>query len=304
VARARRARLASLSDVALLKRMRQAGPWLQALAKGMLECSPLRSSFGAVPEGRRLRVVDATHVSEPGSTGTDWRIHFVLQLPSLDCDFFEITDQSGGESFRRLPVEPGDIVLGDRGYCHREGVAHVVAAGGDVVVRLNASSFPLRDTEGERLDLLATLRTLRDLEPGSWPVSFEAQGRRWPARLCAIRKSPEAAERARQKILKLASKKSKVVQPGTLEAAEYIFVLTTPGLETFSAAEVLDLYRARWQVELAFKRMKSLFGVGHLPKYDPLSARAWLHAKLLAVLIVERLGHEVRFFSPWGFPLR
>jgi hypothetical protein len=304
VARARRSGLATLSDVALLKRMRQAGPWLQALARGMLERSPLRRPLGGLASGRRVRVVDGTCIREPGSTGTDWRIHYVLQLPSLECDFFELTDPSGAETFKRLPVAPGDVILGDRGYCHREGVAHVLSHGGDVVVRLNASSFPLRDEQGAPLELLPLLRTLQAHDAAAWPVRFDAQGKRWPARLCAVRKSVESAAIAQKKLLQIASKKGKQPRPETLEAAEYIFVLATVGLDDCSPSEVLELYRARWQVELVFKRMKTLFGAGYVPKYDPHSARAWIHAKLLAVLLIERLSQEARLFSPWGFPLQ
>ena len=66
---------------------------------------------------------------------------------------------------------------------------------------------------------------------------------------------------------------------------------------------MLDLYRLRWQAELAFKRLKSLLNVGHLPKYDPRSSRAWLQAKLLTALLIERLLIESKLFSPWGYPL-
>jgi hypothetical protein len=302
-ARARRTGLADVSAVALFKRLRGAGPWLQMLARQMLQGDALRMPAESLLGNRRVRVVDATTISEPGSSGTDWRLHYVVQLPSLECDFFEVTDPGGGETFRRLPVESGDVVLGDRGYCHREGVAHIVAAGGDAVVRLNSTSFPLHDIAQQPIALLPLLRALQGQEPGSWPVLFRARGRWWRARLCAIRKSSEAASLAKTKIRKLAAKKGKRVQESTLEAAEFIFVLATDGLGALSAAQVLELYRARWQIELVFKRMKSLFNAGHVPKYDAGSAQAWLHAKLLAVLLIERLSQEARSFSPWGFPI-
>lgn len=84
--------------------------------------------------------------------------------------------------------------------------------------------------------------------------------------------------------------------------AGYIFVLTTAGLDALSAAAVLELYRARWQVELGFKRLKSLFDAGSAPSKDPEAVRSWIYAKLLAVLLIERLGEESRLFSPGGFP--
>ncbi|HXM36688.1 MAG TPA: transposase, partial [Pyrinomonadaceae bacterium] len=68
----------------------------------------------------------------------------------------------------------------------------------------------------------------------------------------------------------IASKKQKKVSPESWEAAQYFFVWTTLA-NGFSAFTVLELYRLRWQIELAFKRMKSIMGLGHLPKKDPAS---------------------------------
>lgn len=300
-ARAKNAGLADLSDVGVLKRLRGSATWLQALATQMYAGSPFRRDAG-LPTQRRVRVVDATHVREPGSTGANWRLHYVLQLPSLECDFFEVTDASEGETFKRLPVEPGDLILGDRGYSRREGIAHVIDSGGDVLVRLNQGNVPLFGEDEQPFDLTGALRTLKEQEPGEWPVFFQLRDRRYPQRLCAIRKSAAAAELARTRLLRLARKRKQRPKPETLEAAGYVFVLTSLGAD-FTAAHVLQLYRARWQIELTFKRMKSLLQVGHVPKYDPVSARAWLYAKLLAVLLIERLGAEARLFSPWGFGL-
>jgi hypothetical protein len=38
---------------------------------------------GLAATGRRWRIVDATTAQEPGATGIDWRVHYVVGLPSL-----------------------------------------------------------------------------------------------------------------------------------------------------------------------------------------------------------------------------
>ena len=92
---------------------------------------------------------------EPGSTGTDWKIHYAVNLADLECDFFQLTEiGQGGETFRRVPVVAGDIVMGDRVYASPPGVSHVVNAGGDVIVRLNRGTLPLYDRNGRRIELL------------------------------------------------------------------------------------------------------------------------------------------------------
>ena len=67
----------------------------------------------------------------------------------------------------------------------------------------------------------------------------------------------------------------------------------------FAASQVLQWYRTRWQVELVFKRFKSLALLGHLPKYDD-SAKAWLYGKLLVARLVEKLTRHAVAVSPWG----
>ena len=302
-ARAKVAGLASISDVALLKRLRSSEPWLRWITTRLLSDSVYAPSFFNIDKERRLRVVDATTIQEPGATGTSWRVHYSIRLPTLVCDFFELTDVNGGETYKRLPIEQGDIILGDRGYCHREGVAHVLNSGGDVVVRLNSNNFPLLDRHDRPFDLLGRLRTLRGWKPKEWAVRFEASQDIYEARLCAIRKSPLAAERARKKAIREAKKKKRKILPATLEMTKYVFVLATFPYKVFDTNAILELYRVRWQVEMSFKRMKSLMQVGHVPKYDVSSARAWIQAKILTVLLIEHLQEKASFFSPWGFQI-
>jgi Transposase DDE domain len=299
--------LAEVSDVALLKRLRACGEWFRWIgtelmgqhisAPGALEMLP----------GRNLRLVDGSSVSEPGATGSTWRIHYAFALPSLRCDEVHVSDTTVGESLKRFRVEPQDVMMADRGYAHREGIAHVVRAGGDVVVRLNLSNVPLEQTNGKALNILRRLRSLREGECGDWQgwmrVSSRADAARIKVRLCAIRKSAQARRKAQEKILAETARKHREVQPETLEMAGYVLLLTTLAVP-ITASCILNLYRGRWQIELAFKRLKSLIGVGHLKKIDPGGAAAWLQGKLMVALLIETLLAAAERFSPWGYPLQ
>ncbi len=82
-----------------------------------------------------------------------------------------------------------------------------------------------------------------------------------------------------------------------------MILFSTYPKDTFSTQEVLEWYRLRWPVELVFKRLKTLLEMGHLPKFDPASSRAWLYGKLFLALLTEKLARITRAFSPWGYPL-
>ena len=302
VVRAREQSIADISDVALLKRLRASEPWLRALTAKMTDLDET-GVVQRLSERRRIRAVDATTVEEQGDAGTDWRVHYTLRLPDLSCDFFELTDEHGGETYRRIPVERGDLLLADRGYSNGAGVAAVKTAQGDVLLRWNSFSFPLKTPAGNPFNALKELSQMSKRGVQEWAVSFTHDGQRYTGRLCAVRKNAVATERAREKMRREARKKQKQVSEEALKLAEFVMVFTTLSSKELSTRDVLELYRVRWQIELRFKHLKSLLGLGCLPKYDEASCRAWIQAKLLCGLLIERLMRRAKFFFPWGYRL-
>lgn len=297
--RAKQAGLCAMSSVALFKRLRAAEGWLRWLAQQVRGIN-LMSAIGV---GRRVRAVDATTVSEPGSTGTDWRIHYSVNLGDLQCDFFELTDVKGGETLRRVPIKSHDIMMGDRIYATPPGVAHVMDAHGDLVVRVNRQSLPLFDENGNSLNILKTVRGLKPGQPREWRTSVQHPEGGWlRGRLIAVKRSIAATRLERKRLMRRANRRQHKVSKESLQAAQYFMVWTSLP-DSFITSVVLEFYRLRWQIELVFKRMKSIMGLGHLPKADPVSCRAWLHGKLFVALLVERMIGEANSFSPWGYQL-
>jgi Transposase DDE domain len=299
-ARASASGLAQISAVGVYKRLRAAEPWLRWLAQQMRGAADVPMEMA----GRRLRAVDATWVSEPGSTGSNWKVHWAVNLADLQCDFFELSDlKHGGETFRRVPVAAGDILLGDRVYAAPPGIGHVVRAHGDVVVRLNRQALPLFARPGRRMDLGSFLRRLKGKTSQEREAWMRNPDGGWVAgRLIALRQSAEATRRIRRRLRRRAQRNQEKLSAASLEFAEYFMIWTTLP-QTFPATSVLEFYRLRWQIELVFKRMKSILGLGHLPKRDPLSAKAWLEGKLFTGLLIERMVRAAESFSPWGYPL-
>jgi hypothetical protein len=293
--------IANLSDVALLKRLRKSADWLgHLLAIKLAErAAPPRT---ATP-GRRLCLVDATSVSRPGSTGTDWRVHLAFDLASWAIDQVQLTGAEGGESLTRFGFSPGDLILGDRGYGHRKGLEAVLGRGAHFIVRIGWQNLPLWRADGERFDLLPALRRLSDAAPGSFDVRLTPSPASSGLRLVAVRKSEASAQQAREKLLRERRKKGKLPDPRSLEACGYIFVLTSLPPAAWADAQVLECYRFRWQIELAFKRLKSILQFGTLPAQDPALARTILYSKLLAALMLDDYTERFLSFSPWGYPL-
>ena len=307
VVRARESGLADMSDVALMKRLKKSESWLHGL------CCALFAERGMdmeAPAGRELRLFDATTVREQGQTGSLWRIHYSVRFPSLKCDHFRLSEAEGegtGESFAQFPIAHGDMVVADRGYCTFNGIAHVAGQGGTLTVRVAPHNIRLLESlEAKEFPLLRRLSSVRRAGVvRSWDVRVTPRtgADTVAGRLCVVRKSREAIELAHKKLRRRASKNGQKLKPHTLRYAEYVILFTTFPEDEFPATEVVELYRVRWQVELVFKRFKQVVQLGHLPKHDEQSSRAWLYGKLFVALVTERLMEHAESFSPWGYDI-
>ena len=162
-------------------------------------------------------------------------------------------------------------------------------------MRTGWNALRLLHSDGSAFDLFATLAA-QTTQEGEVRVRVDEGTKAaepLSLRLVARRKSPEEAKVEQKRLLKEAKKRGKKPDPRTLEAAKYILLLTSLPTDVFSTADVLALYRFRWQLELAFKRMKSLARLDELAAKKPELARAWIYARLIAFLIAEQSAGQV-----------
>jgi hypothetical protein len=301
VARAGQCGLPEISDVALMNRMRGAEEWLRWMGQGLLAERQGSLDRMKLAEGYRVVAVDSTTIQEPGATGTDWRLHYAIELPGLFCEQAQLSDSKGGESLCRFEIGQGDLILGDRNFCKAGQIRHVLEHKAHVVLRWHSTALPVFDSTGARVDVAAWLEGLGSRKCEQLEVTIK--GCSQPMRLCAIRVSSKVAQRQRAAARESARKNGRDASALSLLLCDYIVVVSSLPEKQFPARSVLRLYRLRWQIELAFKRLKSLLGTGHVPKIDPRSSRAWLQAKLLTCLLIEKIILESEVFSPWGFLL-
>lgn len=297
--------ICDINDAALINRLRLSENWLHWMALELvqnLKCRPLPVSSSKKFD---VKLVDGSVVKEPGIRGTKWRLHYDIRLSDLHCDTFLITKEQTGESLELFSIAKDDLIIGDRGFCRRNGIVHVLENGGQVLLRYHTTCVPLFTRQGKNLELLPLLRTLSETTSGDFDVWIKSprDDSLIKGRIVAIRKTKEAIEKAKKKLKAYKRKKQvKQMKPETVAYAEYFIAFTTLNRHQYSAAELLSLYRLRWQIELSFKRLKSLLKFGHLPTRNTASSKAWLYGKMVIALLAESL-HQEADFSPWGFPL-
>ncbi len=302
VAQARASGIAEMSQVALLKRLRTCGQWLAWIGSGL--CRALREE-PRLPNGLRPRVVDSTTVQGPASKGTEWRVHYALDLRTLTCDWYELTDAHGGELLERTPLRKGDVILGDRNYMRPAAVRAAINAQAHVLLRLRWTHSLMRDLTGRDFHALTRVRRIKVGQVREWPVKLlDHEGKSIAGRVVATKLPAPVAAKAERRVARIATRKSRNSDPRSLEAAHFVMIFTTLPAALLAAKDVLELYRFRWQIELAFKRLKQLLKLGRLPHKDPRAAQSWILAKLVIALLLETLYRNVKSISPWGYKLQ
>jgi len=285
--------LPKLSAMRLHKKMCRAVPYLRALVGRMVDWP----TQGAAERwgGYVISAVDATVVCGPGSIGTDARIHTKLRVADVSITDAQVTDEHGGESFRRFRWEAGELAVGDRAYCTPPGIEHVLDDGADVLVRYRLDGVELRETDDEVLDVLDAVSHVAVGEVCDLDVRAKLPHRIASGRLIAYRLPDDAVERARERLRR---EKGKELSARVFESAKYVLLFTTAKRSRLDALQCLDAYRLRWQIELQFKRWKSLCGFDLLPNERDDTTLAWIYTKVLLGLVLDRMASLPTELSP------
>jgi hypothetical protein len=288
--------LAWLSDVALLYRFRQSAPFIGLLIMRVLQ---RRNTALTRLAGVRLRLVDGTVLSEAGSQGTDWRLHASVDLGTMCLDGVTLSDAHTGESLAHFPVRKDEIYVADRGHAFSQGLGALLRQGAWLVVRTNWHNAPFQTEDGQPVRIIPWLKTLA--HPQERPVTLRTPQGPFPLRLIARPLPPAEAQHARERVAKQARKKGRPVSPETYLAAGFVLLLTNLPAHTWDASRVAWLYRIRWQIELHFKRLKSLLHFDQLRAHDPRLVQTYLLGKLLAALLLDELVQQTEAQTPHWF---
>lgn len=289
--------LCSLSDVGLLERLRRCPDWLSSLISHKIQ-------IDTPPEvrGRLIRLVDGSTVRKAGKEQGAWRIHAVYDVVERRFSFLELSDEKTGERLDMAPVVPGEIRIGDRAYMSADRIGRLLEARGDVLVRASWNHGRWLDDDGRKLDLISLLKAAdkRGEMVLDRPILVGRNAKKTPLklRLVAIKKPPEAIEKALQTAHKIAQKKQYKISQETLESAKWLILITSLPEADFSVDVLSKLYRCRWQIELAFKRLKSLIGTKKPPGKDEKLAKTFLLSHLLLAVIMEPSVEKLRDSFP------
>jgi Transposase DDE domain len=225
----------------------------------------------------------------------------VFDLGSGGFSHLELTDKHGAEALERGAPLAGEIRIGDRNYARVPVLKRFLAEAcnqADFIVRVGWNALPLSTLRGKAFDLIGYLQRLpAGMRPHE--VTLRAAAGRGEAalalRLIIQRKTPEATRLA---LRRAAIRKGKKLDPRSLVAAEFMILGTSLPTTSYTAKDILAVYRLRWQIELAFKRLKSLLHIDKLPTWTERASRSWLYAHLILALLCDDLSQDFLESSP------
>ena len=283
----------SVNKNAVYERITASDEWLRKMAENLCEMQGATLRKPEFLDNKQVKLVDASDEVSKGKDKTTWRLHYVFNLFEFSCSCMELTTNKEGERLSRHEVSENDIMIADRIYCTMSGIEHALANKGDYVIRFKSKAFNLYDAEGNRLELPPYLRKLKTLENTEVRCFYKHNGELRPIRIVAMKKEEEAIEATKRKMARKVSKKQeKEAQSDTVELNEYVVLATSLD---YTNEQILELYRARWQIEQVFYRLKSLFGYGDVPSKNEQTVKAWFYGKLFLAALCERILKQASF---------
>jgi hypothetical protein len=287
---------ATMSKVAVFKRIQNSAEWLKWMCTHIYRNAGLLVEKPGWLKDRNVLLVDGSEDARGGRERLYFMLHYSMNLFTLEAREFAITDEETGEKLANFTkLGPEDIVIGDRAYCTLAGLAHLKEHGADYVLRMRGRAFNLYDEKGDKIDLTKEFSGLMSWKCGEITAWCVINGEKEPVRICALRKDAANEWKGLQRL------KSSGIHVSALreEYNKYIIVITSLGKDV-RAEQVLDLYRTRWQIEIAFKRLKSLFRYNEMPARKTENIKTWFYGKLLLAALCETLVNTGRFSPSAG----
>jgi hypothetical protein len=293
------------SDVALMKRLQASGDFLAAVMTRLL--SQIEGAASPIGwEGPPIRLVDGSLFTGPGADGGQHRLHASYDPGRKFFSMLDLSPVKKGESLLHAGIEAGDVAVADRNFAKTPQLRALDEKRAFYLVRTGLHGVRvLEAASGKRLTsdlVLAALGQQKDAELDVILEETKIAKARKPAplaaRLIITRASPAVQSREEARIHRSRSRYGVEPSQETKDLAGLVLFLTNLPAPEWPIAKVCALYRLRWQIELAFKTLKSTFHMRDVPAKEPRLARTWILANLVAVLLSHLLANALEQATP------
>lgn len=286
--------MVKISDVGFMKHFQNCNDWIRWINEHMMQEYTTIYDVPDKLKSKNIIAIDASNITSKGAVKQTWKLHYAVNLFSATTEQFKITSESTGEKLKNFELHKNDLILGDRAYATISGIEYCREAGADYILRIRNKAFNLYNEVGSEVILTDLLKNVKNTCCDFYLYYKNSKNELKPIRFCAVQKTKEEKAFEQKKLKRKESKKQIKISKETKFSHNYFFVATSLD-ENYSAEEILALYRLRWQVEMVFKRFKSILNLGSMPTKTPASSETWLNCKMLIALLIEKFMLSVDF---------
>lgn len=287
--------IGSLCERAWRKRLDRSQAWI---AWVLSEVLGVHQTPVWMPEGvGRILLIDATRWKTPGGTGDDVRLHQSYDLRAGKMEQVQVTDRHQAESVGLFALRPGDLAVTDAGYPVVSSVEVTQQQQALLLQRTTASHLHLEDEHGTTISLKERIKHLagNSLKEVVGFVRLPSSGERAQVRVVCYRLPSEQAKKAcERKEARLRKKHGRSYNRELVWWANFVLLVTTTQREQWSGKDLVALYRARWQIELFFKRLKQCLHLHQLRHQDWERARSVVRLYLIVWWLQEQEAQWLR----------
>lgn len=285
-----------MSDTAWRKQILKAAPILAEWVLAQQGIEKSKNSSDTVLGCTSVYAVDATDLPVQGGDATSRRVHTVFSICERRCVYTDVTDRHGGESLTRFSLRRGALYFADRAYGRTPQLAYAMEQKAYVVTRIAPQHVAFYTAPDCRKKI--SFSSLLNGETFSSAAYFMRNRKVYHVRLLGAKLPEEKRAAAEKRLRRKASRNQRRLSKDTLKYAGWVFLATTLP-DTCSDAEILEAYRLRWQIELHFKRVKSLLNFHKLRRscdvYKNGIVSLWLTVSFLISCVQLWILHLTEF---------
>ena len=283
-----------LSERAWRKRVERAQEWIMWLLGALIGSQ--QSPDWLPKTAGRVWLIDASRLKMPAGSGEDVKVHSAYNLGMGRLEDVKVSDRHSGEGLHHFVLRPGDVVVTDAGYQLGASVQQGQAQGAYGVHRFSNHQVRLEREDGKKIDLKRLIKhqkyeTVTEYKVWVWDPSHTE---RFALRLVISLLPRKQAMQARaRKQARIRLKKGSKANLAPAWWAGVMLLGTTLPHEQWSTPDVVKLYRARWQIELLFKRLKQGLHLHLLPVKLWERVQAYVHLCLIVWYLQEQEAQEL-----------
>jgi hypothetical protein len=147
--------ICSITKKAVFTRFQKCGEWLRWLCESIYRNNNVIIEVPHWLGERKVYLVDASDEAVHGSDKTDYRLHYAIGLFDLGMKEMALTSMETGEKVSNFKAfGEHDIVMGDRAYCSKQGIAYLLGRGSGFLFRFGTQRFRVYNRHGRSVNIL------------------------------------------------------------------------------------------------------------------------------------------------------